>query len=78
MAGATMMLKTIEQVTAERSWIESALKAKSQNPPASGFSTYRLVLRSVPHPISETIRLRRPLKMLLRSFGFPVTRVEKV
>jgi hypothetical protein len=41
-------------------------------------TTYRLLLRSVPHGIDETIRLRRCLKTMLRAFGFKALRVERV
>jgi hypothetical protein len=37
-----------------------------------------LMLRSRPHEIDETIRLRGALKVLLRRFGFRALRVEKV
>ena len=63
-----MMLDSIEQVAAHSTLVEQARKA----------TTYQISLRSAPHAINETVRLRQALKMLLRTFSFRVLRIEKL
>jgi hypothetical protein len=61
------MMKSLEEVAAQ-----STLTEKAQA------TTYQLTMRSTPHPIDETIRLRRLLKSMLRQFGFRALRVERI
>lgn len=67
------MMKSVEQVTAERSWIDGVTTTR-----APRAQTYRLELRSQPDKIDEVARLRQALKVLLRRFGFRCLRIERV